>query len=59
MWFDRIDPRDPLQLTDGVYGLLLRQYFLNNANIWVWGLYGNDDLRGWEYLPSEAKSVEF
>ena len=20
MWFDRIDPRDPLQLTDGVYG---------------------------------------
>ena len=23
MWFDRIDPRDPLQLTDGVYGLAL------------------------------------
>jgi len=59
MWFDRIDPRDPLQLTDGVYGLLLRYYFLNNANIWVWGLYGNDDLRGWEFLPSEAESVEF
>ncbi len=59
MWFDRIDPRDPLQLTDGVYGLLLRQYFLNNANIWVWGLYGNDELKGWEFLPSEAESVEF
>jgi hypothetical protein len=24
MWFDHIDPRDPLQLTDGVYGLLGR-----------------------------------
>ena len=38
MWFDQIDPRDPLQLTDGVWGILGRYYFLNNANIWVWGL---------------------
>ncbi|MCK5168244.1 MAG: hypothetical protein KAQ75_00080 [Bacteroidales bacterium] len=37
MWFDKIDPRDPLQLTDGVYGVLGRYYFLNNANIWLWG----------------------
>ena len=35
MWFDGIDPRDPLKLTDGVYGLLGRYYFLNNANISV------------------------
>ncbi|MFC2168835.1 hypothetical protein ACFLRW_07620 [Acidobacteriota bacterium] len=59
MWFDRIDPRDPLQLTNGVYGLLMRYYFLNNANIWVWGLTGNDDLKGWEFLPSKSKSMEF
>jgi len=26
MWFDKIDPRDPLQLTDGVYALLARYY---------------------------------
>ncbi len=48
MWFDQIDPRDPLQLTSGVYGLLGRYYLLNNTNIWLWGLYGNDDLKGWE-----------
>jgi hypothetical protein len=59
MWFDRIDPRDPLQLTDGVYGLLMRYYFLNNANIWVWGLYGNKDTKGWEFLSTKARSVEF
>jgi hypothetical protein len=59
MWFDSIDPRDPLQLTDGVYGLLGRYYFLNNANIWVWGLYGNDDLKGWETLPSYDREIEF
>ena len=35
MWFDRIDPRDPLQLSVGVYGLLLRYYFRGNANIWL------------------------
>lgn len=59
MWFDRIDPRDPLLLTDGVYGLLLRYYFLNNANIWGWILYGDENLKGWEFFPSKAKSVEF
>ncbi len=59
MWFDTIDPRDPLQLTDGVYGLLLRYYFLNNANIWLWGLYGNDNLKGTEILYTRDKTVEF
>ncbi len=59
MWFDRIDPRDPLQLTDGVYGLLLRYYFLNNANIWVWGLYGNDALKGWDVIAGDADRVEY
>ena len=48
MWFDEIDPRDPLKLTDGVWGVLGRYYFLNNANIWLWALYGNKDPRGWE-----------
>jgi len=59
MWFDRIDPRDPLQMTDGVYGLLARYYFLNNANIWLWGLYGNEDPKGWEILKTQENSVEF
>ena len=39
MWFDQIDPRDPLRLTDGVWGVLGRYYFLNNFNIWAWILY--------------------
>lgn len=59
MWFDRIDPRDPLQLTDGVYGVLTRYYFLNNANIWLWGLYGNNDTRGWEVIPPHKRKIEY
>lgn len=59
MWFDQIDPRDPLQITDGVWGLLGRYYFLNNANLWVWGLYGNDNIRGWEVIPANANIPEF
>lgn len=59
MWFDRLDPRDPLMLTDGVYGLLLRYYFLNNANIWLWGLYGNNDTKGWEFIANSRKTAEF
>lgn len=59
MWFDRLDPNDPLQLTDGVYGLLLRYTFLNNTNVWLWGLYGNDDLKGWETTPTQEKTPEY
>ena len=59
MWFDRIDPRDPLQLTDGVYGLLARYYFMNNANIWLWGLYGEEKIKGWELIPSLQNSIEY
>ena len=59
MWFDRLDPRDPLQLTEGVWGLLGRYYFLNNANIWLWGLYGNSDAKGWELMPTRKGVPEF
>ncbi|MFW6140722.1 MAG: hypothetical protein ACOC5S_05145 [Acidobacteriota bacterium] len=59
MWFDRLDPRDPLQLTDGVYGLLLRYYFLNNTNIWLWGLYGNNETKGWEFIPTSDNTIEY
>ncbi len=57
-WFDQLDPRDPLSLTDGVYALLGRYYFLNNANIWLWVLYGNEDLKGSEIFPTLDDSVE-
>ena len=59
MWFDHIDPRDPLQLTDGVYALLGRYYFQNNANAWLWILWGNDKTKGWETVPSSSKIPEF
>jgi len=59
MWFDALDPRDPLQITDGVYGLLLRYYFRSNANVWLWGLYGNPDTKGWETRPTAAGTLEF
>jgi hypothetical protein len=59
MWFDQMDPRDPLHLTDGVWALLARYYFLNNTNIWLWGLFGNNDPRGWELVPVNKKYPEF
>jgi hypothetical protein len=59
MWFDQIDPRDPLQLTDGVWGFLARYYFLNNANLWLWALYGNSDRKGWEVVPVNKRIPEY
>ncbi|RLD67407.1 MAG: hypothetical protein DRI84_02520 [Bacteroidetes bacterium] len=58
-WFDQIDPRDPLQLTSGVWGGLARYYFLNNTNIWVWGLYGNKNPKGMEVMKSISTIPEF
>lgn len=57
-WFDQLDPRDPLQLTDGVYALRFKYNALNNANLWLWGLYGNDDLKGYEQFASVEDEPE-
>ncbi|MBL7977976.1 MAG: hypothetical protein JNN12_06515 [Bacteroidetes Order II. Incertae sedis bacterium] len=48
-WFDQKDPNDPLRMSRGVYALLGRYYFPNNANVWGWGLYGNKQL-GLQYV---------
>lgn len=59
MWFDQLDPRDPLQLTDGVWGVLSRYYFLNNANLWLWVLYGNEKPKTWEIGHTSLQQPEF
>lgn len=58
-WFNQIDPRDPLQLTNGVYGIMGRYTFLNNANIRLWGLYGNEKARGFDVVPTNKTIPEF
>ncbi len=58
MWFDQMDPRDPLQLTDGVWGVLGRYYTLNNMTFWMWALYRNDNLKGWEIIKTNAHIPE-
>lgn len=57
-WFNQIDPRDPLQITNGVYGLMGRYFFLNNSNIWIWSLYGNHERRALDVFKSYPKFPE-
>lgn len=57
-WFNEIDPRDPLAITDGVIAGLGRYYFSNNANIWFWILYGNENPRGFDILKSNPTDIE-
>lgn len=58
MWFDRVDPRDPLRLTRGVYGIQGKYFFPNNASVWLWMLIGNGTAKGWEIVPSSRKKPE-
>jgi hypothetical protein len=59
MWFDQVDVRDPLRLTSGVYALRYKYNFLNNTNIWLWGLYGNEKIKGYEIFPTSNNAPEF
>lgn len=59
MWFDHLDPRDPLQQTDGVWAALGRYYFRNNANVWLWLIYPENKRRTWELLPSDQTFPEW
>lgn len=58
-WFDQVDPRDPLRLTEGVWAGLVRYYFLNNVNVWLWGLHGNKKVKGLEMIKSNASHPEW
>lgn len=58
MWFDQVDPRDPLKITNGVWGLLGRYYFLNNANLWLWCLAGNHKARPWDIGSTHKNTPE-
>lgn len=52
-WFDRIDPRDPQQLTEGVWSLLVRHTARDNASLLLWGIYPDGETKGLEIFPSE------
>jgi len=57
-WFDQLDPRDPLQLTDGVYALRYTYYTPDNASLWAWVLYDNDRLKGNEIFRTTSSEPE-
>ena len=59
MWFDKLDPRDPLQITEGVWAMRVRRDFPNNVNASVWGLLWNNEPKGWELIPTKKNNVEF
>lgn len=59
MWFDRLNPTDPLRIAAGVWGLRYRYIFLNNANVWLWGLFGNGEPKGMETYGSVKTKPEF
>lgn len=45
-------------MTKGVWGVLDRIYFNNNATLWLWGLYGNTDSRIWDYATRSTTYPE-
>jgi hypothetical protein len=57
-WFDNIDPRDSNNQTEGVYALLGKKYFLNNANLWFWLLKPDAPVLN-KFFDYVSRKVEF
>lgn len=58
MWFDRVNPIDPLGLTEGVWSVLGQAYFGQNANLWLWVNLTDKKMRVWDILPSNTRFPE-
>ncbi len=58
-WFDRIDPLDKSEETEGVKAALFKHNWLNNSNLWVWTVWGEDRVKGNELFASRDNSLEF
>lgn len=58
MWFETMDPRDPLQLSQGSWAALFRYYFPKNANLWLWAIYSSKTPTGWERAPGMPEYPE-
>ena len=58
-WFDNINPHDPSKMTEGVKALLGRYYFVNNANIWLWGIWGDSNETSIDEFFYDEDNLEF
>ena len=58
-WFDSINPNDPTKTTEGVKALLGKYYFINNANIWLWGIWGDANETSIDKFFYEEDNLEF
>lgn len=58
-WFDNINPHDPAKTTEGVKAILGRYYFINNANIWLWGIWGNSNETSINEFFKDEDNLEF
>ncbi len=59
MWFDTMEPGDPMMMTDGVWAWLWRYSFLNNTEIRMWIVRGDGKRRGIDLYPTRDGAFEY
>ncbi|MDD2228173.1 MAG: hypothetical protein PHY48_02030 [Candidatus Cloacimonetes bacterium] len=57
-WFDKLNPIDVLQNTDGVQAALIKSYFSNNSTLWAWAILADGKLKGYETVPTKDDDIE-
>ena len=57
-WFDKLNPLDVLESTDGVQAALMKSYFPNNSTLWAWAILADGQLKGSEAVPTKDDDIE-
>jgi len=57
MWFDSVNPMDPLELTPGVTGISTTHFYPSGRSSQAWLLLSGDQI-GWEFFPDKEGTFE-
>lgn len=57
-WFDKLNPLDILETTDGVQATLGKYYFPNNSTLWAWSILSDGKNKVFELIPTDRHKMD-
>ncbi|MCB5261332.1 MAG: hypothetical protein LHW64_08945 [Candidatus Cloacimonetes bacterium] len=58
-WFDKLDPLDLLEQTEGAKAGLAKIYFPNNSTLWLWAILSDGKPKGNEWISTTKDKFDY
>lgn len=58
-WFDKLDPLDLLEQTEGAKAGLAKAYFPNNSTLWLWAILSDGKPKGNELIATTKDKLDY